>query len=147
MNRMVSPSRSPVKDAEPIALLLPRCYRARRQFLNPLFSTGTLGSACPAGSNFLLPGLSSKSMRTTKISIAIDREKLRLARDAARSERMSLSAYIARAVGKQLEDQARLDAARELHRSWGPETIPTSRERDEFLTRMSRPRKRRRRAA
>jgi hypothetical protein len=86
-------------------------------------------------------------MRTTKISIAIDREKLRLARGAARSERMSLSAYIARALSKQLEDQGRLDAARELQRSWGSETIPTPGERDEFLARMSRPRKRRRRAA
>jgi hypothetical protein len=86
-------------------------------------------------------------MRTTKISIAIDKEKLRLARAAARSERMSLSAYIARALSKHLEDQERLDAARELHRRWGPETIPTTAERDEFLTLMSRPRKRRRRAA
>ena len=86
-------------------------------------------------------------MRTTKISIAIDKEKLQLARDAARSERLSLSAYVGRALGKHLEDQERIDAARELHRRWGPETIPTPGERAEFLGRMSRPRKRRRKAA
>jgi hypothetical protein len=86
-------------------------------------------------------------MATKKISIAIDADKLALARVAAKSERVSLSAYIARALGKQLEDQERLDAARELHRSWGRSGTPTPREREEFLVRMSRPRRRRRRAA
>jgi hypothetical protein len=84
---------------------------------------------------------------TKKISIAIDEEKLALARAAAKSERVSLSAYIARALGKQLEDQERLDAARELHRSWGRSGTPTPRDREEFLARMSRPRRRRRNAA
>ena len=86
-------------------------------------------------------------MGTKKISIAIDEERLVLARAAAKAERLSLSAYIARAVGKQLEDQERLDAARELHRSWGRSGVPTPREREEFLTRMSRRRRRRRKAA
>jgi hypothetical protein len=86
-------------------------------------------------------------MRTKKISIAIDGEKLALARAAAKSERVSLSAYIARAVGKQLEEQERLEAARELHRKWGQSSVPTPNERREFLVRMSRPRKRRHKAA
>ena len=86
-------------------------------------------------------------MGTRKISIAIGDEKLALARAAAKSERVSLSAYIARAVGKQLEDQERLNAARELHRSWGRSGMPTPRDRAEFHARMSRPRKRRRKAA
>lgn len=86
-------------------------------------------------------------MRTTKISIAIDKEQLRLARDAAKSEGLSLSAYIARALGNQLEDQQRLEAARELWRAWGPESIPTPKEHQEFVARMARPRKRRPKAA
>ena len=86
-------------------------------------------------------------MGTKKISIAIGDERLTLARAAAKSERVSLSAYISRALGKQLEDQERLDAARELHRRWGRSGIPTARAREEFHARMSRPRKRRRKAA
>jgi hypothetical protein len=86
-------------------------------------------------------------VRTAKISIAVDKEQLRLARKAAKSEGLSLSGFIARALGNQLEDQARLDAARQLHKSWDAESIPTAKDRQEFLERMSRPRKRRKRAA
>jgi hypothetical protein len=86
-------------------------------------------------------------MPTAKISIAIDKEKLALARAAAKSQRVSLSAYISGALGKQLEDQERIDAARQLHRSWGRSSMPTSRDREDFLAAMSRPRRRRRRAA
>jgi hypothetical protein len=83
-------------------------------------------------------------MATKKISIAIDEEKLALARAAAKSERMSLSGYISRALGRQLEDRVRLEAARDLHRSWGRSGSPTARDREEFLTGMERPRRRRR---
>jgi len=86
-------------------------------------------------------------MRTAKISIAIEKEKLVLARAAAKSQRMSLSAYFARALGKQLEEQERIDAAGELHRRWGRSSMPTPRDRTDFLAAMSRPRRRRRRAA
>lgn len=86
-------------------------------------------------------------MPTAKISIAIDKQQLSLARAAAKTEGLSLSAYIARALGKQLEDQRRIDAARELHASWDAGTIPTAADRDAFLARMSRPRARRSRAA
>ena len=86
-------------------------------------------------------------MRTTKISIAIDKEHLRLARRAAKSEGSSLSGYIARGLGSRLEEQGRIDASRALHETWGPESVPTDGDREEFLARMSRPRGRRFRAA
>jgi hypothetical protein len=86
-------------------------------------------------------------MRTTKISIAIDKEQLRLARKAAKREGLSLSGFIGRALGNQLEDQLRVDAARELHARWGPDSIPTAAEREDFLARMSRRRKGRVKAA
>jgi hypothetical protein len=86
-------------------------------------------------------------MRTTKISIAIDKENLRLARRAATSEHISLSAYIGRALERQLAQQQRTEAAREIHRGWGPETVPTAADWEEFRRAMSRPRKRRRKAA
>jgi hypothetical protein len=86
-------------------------------------------------------------MRTAKISIAIDKARLQLARRAAKSEGISLSAYIGRALVRQLEAQERIDAAHELHRSWGPETVPTAADWADFQRAMARPRKRRRKAA
>ena len=86
-------------------------------------------------------------MPTTKISIAIDEMQLRLARRGAKSEGLSLSAYIARAIGVQLEDQERLYAARQLHKEWGQESVPTTKERNAFRARMSRSRKRQAKAA
>ena len=86
-------------------------------------------------------------MRTTKISIAIDKEQLRLARKAAKAEGMSLSGYIARALGSRLEDQARIDASRELHQRWGERSLPTARDREAFLAKMSRQPGRRAKAA
>ena len=86
-------------------------------------------------------------VRTTKISIAIDRERLRLARLAAKAEGLSLSGYIARALGNQLADQRRLDAARELYQGWDEGSVPTQAEREAFLARMARPRRRRARKA
>jgi len=86
-------------------------------------------------------------VRTTKISIAIDKQQLKRARSAAKAEGLSLSAYIARAVGNQLEDQRRLDAARALHASWDGSSIPTAADREAFLARMTRPRVRRSKAA
>src|SRR5262249_14866187 len=79
------------------------------------------------------------SVPTTKISVAIDNGQLRLVRAAAKTEGLSVSAYIARALGKQLEDQHRINAARELHASWGASAIPTAADRKAFLAQMSRP--------
>jgi hypothetical protein len=86
-------------------------------------------------------------MRTTKISIAIDKQLLRVLRRAAASERISVSAYIGRALGRQLEAQERTEAARELYRSWGRESVPTASDWEDFRRVMARPRKRRRKAA
>jgi hypothetical protein len=103
-------------------------------------------SALERGSNFLLPSY-VLVMRTTKISIAIDKQLLRLARRAAASEGSSLSAYIGRALGRQLEAQERTEAARELYRSWGSGTVPSAADWEDFRRAMTRPRKRRRKAA
>lgn len=86
-------------------------------------------------------------MRTTKISIAIDKQQLSRARSIAKAEGISLSAYIARALGNLLEDQGRIDAARALHASWGLSATPTDADRQAFLARMARPRARRAKAA
>jgi hypothetical protein len=86
-------------------------------------------------------------MRTAKISIAIDKQLLQVARRAAASERISVSAYIGRALRRQLEVQERNEAARELYRSWGPQTLPTATDWENFQRAMARPRKRRRKAA
>lgn len=77
---------------------------------------------------------------TTTVRIAIDPQQLKHARSAAKAEGVSLSAYIARALGNQLEDQQRIDAARALHVSWGNSAIPTAADREAFLARMARPR-------
>lgn len=86
-------------------------------------------------------------MATTKISIAIDEDALLHARRAAAAEGVSLSRYIGVALANQFDAQERLDAARELHATWGPETTPTAKDRAAFLALMRRPRRRRRRAA
>jgi hypothetical protein len=86
-------------------------------------------------------------VRTTKISIAIDKEQLRRARAAAQAEGVSLSAYLGRALGNLLDEQLRIEAARELHSSWDARSVPTQRDRDEFLAKMDPPRRRRSKAA
>ena len=86
-------------------------------------------------------------MPTKKISIAVDETQLRLARRAAKAEGLSLSAYVGRALGTQLEDQRRIDAARELYQQWDDESVPNAKDREVFLARMARRRKRGTRAA
>jgi hypothetical protein len=81
-------------------------------------------------------------MRTTKVSIAVDKQKLRLARAAAKSEGLSLSAFIGRALDLQLEEHGRVVAARELWADWGPESAPTDSDREALRRHMARPRKR-----
>jgi len=84
---------------------------------------------------------------STKISVSLEQDQLKKARRAAKSEGVSLSAYLSAALATKLEEQERLDAARELFASWGPEAAPTAEERRRFLEQMARPKKRRRRAA
>lgn len=85
-------------------------------------------------------------MRTTKISIAVDKQKLRLARAAAKSAGLSLSAFIGRALDAQLAEHDRVAAARELWASWGPDSVPTEKDREALRRHMTRPRKRARAA-
>jgi hypothetical protein len=84
---------------------------------------------------------------TTKISIAIDMKQLRRARLASKRQGVSLSAFIGRALERQLEDQGRIAASRVLHASWGPGSLPTAADRDAFLAAMARPRARRTRSS
>lgn len=86
-------------------------------------------------------------MRTAKISIAIDKTSLARARAAAKSRGLSLSAFIGKALDVELDDQDRLDAARRLWASWGPESTPTDDDREALQRHMARPKKRRARAA
>ena len=81
-------------------------------------------------------------MPTTRICITISQQQLKRARSAAKAEGLSLSAYIARALGNQLEDQRRIEAAHALHASWGDNGIPTAADQEAFLARMARPRTR-----
>ncbi len=86
-------------------------------------------------------------MRTAKISIAVDKRKLRLARMAAKAEGLSLSAFFVRGLDDRLERHERRRAAHELAATWGPESIPTEKELEEFRRHMARLRKPRSRAA
>jgi hypothetical protein len=85
--------------------------------------------------------------KTAKISIAINEGALREARRIAHAEGLSLSGLIGRALEKQLEEQRRIDAARQLHATWGAETEPSDEDRKKFIARMSSGAKRRPKAA
>jgi hypothetical protein len=86
-------------------------------------------------------------VRTTKISISIDKNQLRRVRLAARSDNVSVSSFIARGLEKHLEDREILEAARKLWKEWGPESVPTPAEREEIIAKVSRPRRKRKRRA
>jgi uncharacterized protein (DUF1778 family) len=86
-------------------------------------------------------------MSATKISISVNTEQLRRARRAAKAEGLSLSGFIARALEKQLEEHRILEAARELWSGWGPESVPSPKERADILAKIARPRTKRRSAA
>jgi len=51
---------------------------------------------------------------TQKISVAMGRSELRLAKAAANEEGISLSAYVTRAVRDRLEERRRFEAAKQL---------------------------------
>jgi hypothetical protein len=86
-------------------------------------------------------------MSSTKISISLDDAQLRLARRAAKAEGISLSAFIARGVEKQLEEHVRDAAADALIKTWGDSGAPTATDRDAFRRAMERPVRRRKKAA
>ncbi|MBS2019851.1 MAG: hypothetical protein JST00_43715 [Deltaproteobacteria bacterium] len=78
-------------------------------------------------------------LTTQKISVAMGREELRLAKTAARAEGLSLSAYITSAVRERLEERRRMAAARELLATFAPEELPTADEEKRLLALWARP--------
>jgi hypothetical protein len=63
---------------------------------------------------------------TQKISVAMGRTELRLAKTAAEDEGISLSAYVTRAVRDRLEERERQEARREILATFLPHEIPTA---------------------
>lgn len=77
---------------------------------------------------------------TQKISVAMGRDELRLAKTAAEEEGLSLSAYVTRAVRERLEERQRSEAAREFLATFAPDELPTVQEERQLLELWSRPR-------
>ncbi len=65
---------------------------------------------------------------TQKISVAMGRDELTLARAAANEEGVSLSAYVTQAVRERLDERRRMEAAREVLATFAPEDFPTAAE-------------------
>ena len=77
---------------------------------------------------------------TQKISVAMGKDELRLAKTAAKQEGVSLSAYVTRAVRERLEERRRLEAAREFLATFAPDELPTAEEQRQLLELWMRPR-------
>src|SRR5260370_15067916 len=65
---------------------------------------------------------------TQKISVAMGRDELRLAKTAADEEGLSLSAFVTRAVRERLEERRRIEAARKVLSTLAPDDIPSARQ-------------------
>lgn len=76
---------------------------------------------------------------TQKISVAMGRDELRLARTAAEEEGLSLSAYVTRAVRERLEERQRGEAARAFLATFAPDELPTPDEERRLLQLWTRP--------
>ena len=85
------------------------------------------------GRNVLLPALVLGMATTEKVSVAIGRDELRLAKTAAKQEGVSLSAFVTGAVRARIEERRRLEAARRVLATFDPEDFPTDDERRELL--------------
>ena len=90
---------------------------------------------------------------TQKISVAMGRAELRLAKTAAEEEGISLSAYVTRAVRQRLDERERLEAARAIIATYAPEELATPQEQKQLLalwnrtsTKTTAPRRHRRKA-
>jgi hypothetical protein len=70
---------------------------------------------------------------TEKISVAIGRGELRLAKTAADEEGISLSAFVTKAVRDRLAEKRRMDAAREVLATFAHDELPTPEEERELL--------------
>ncbi len=78
---------------------------------------------------------------TQKISVAMGRDELRLAKTAADEEGMSLSAYVTRAVRDRLAERRRMEAAREFLSTFGDDELPTDEEKRQFVELWTRSRR------
>ncbi len=70
---------------------------------------------------------------TAKISVAMGREELRLAKIAAREAGVSLSAFVTEAVRDRLTEKRRREAAREVLAMFDREDFPTTERERELL--------------
>jgi hypothetical protein len=70
---------------------------------------------------------------TQKISVAMGRAELRLAKTAAEEEGVSLSAYVTLAVRERLEERRRVEAAREFLATFAPDELPTPDEQRQLV--------------
>ena len=77
---------------------------------------------------------------TEKISVALGRGELRLAKIAAEQDGVSLSAFVTRAVRARIEERQRLEAARQVLATFDPEDFPTADEQRELLALWASPR-------
>jgi uncharacterized protein (DUF1778 family) len=82
------------------------------------------------------PGIAT----TEKISVAIGRDELRLAKDAAEQEGMSLSAFVTGALRARIEERRRLEAARRVLATFEPKDFPTADEQRALLALWALPR-------
>jgi uncharacterized protein (DUF1778 family) len=77
---------------------------------------------------------------TEKISVAIGRAELKLARSAAAEEGVSLSAFVTEAIRARIEERERLEAARRVLAAFEPRDTPTADEERGLLASWARPR-------
>lgn len=77
---------------------------------------------------------------TEKISVALGRDELRLARIAAEQDGVSLSAFVTGAVRARIEERRRKEAARQVLATFDPEDFPTAEEKRELLALWAAPR-------
>ena len=70
---------------------------------------------------------------TEKVSVAIGRDELRLAKDAAEQEGVSLSAFVTGAVRARIVERQRMAAAKLVLATFDPEDFPTADEQRALL--------------
>lgn len=78
---------------------------------------------------------------TEKISVALGREELQIARRAAEEEGLSLSAFVTTAIRARVAEKRRADAARQVLASFEDDELPTPAQEDALLATWSSPRR------
>jgi hypothetical protein len=76
---------------------------------------------------------------TAKISVAMGRDELSLAKTAAEDEGISLSAFVTKAVRARLEEKRRMEAAAEVLATFAADDHPTPAEERDLLALWSSP--------